>query len=260
MKYKLYHIPGKKIGITKDVKRRIEQQQGYTLGEYEILEESDDIDYISTRELDLQEMFGYRIDETPYNQLNQNKMRVNVTEQTTTFPCPVNKLKGRLMDSIGMKITTNHGKHELTPGLVRWIENNVVTSQFNEDRCYVYNKAMSNYKDIDWRESVENVDKQISHSGVFQNIRMWAEERGIYDKGDSSTQYIKLMEEAGELAQALLKRDEPEIMDAIGDMVVVLTNLAHMEGLEIEDCVEAAYTEIKNRQGKMVNGTFVKSL
>ncbi|MCS5550866.1 MAG: MazG-like family protein [Gammaproteobacteria bacterium] len=260
MKYKLYHIPGKKIGITKDVKRRVEQQQGYTLGEYEILEESDDIDYISTRELDLQEMFGYRIDETPYNQLNQNKMRVNVTEQTTTFPCPVNKLKGRLMDNIGMKITTNHGRHELTPGLARWIENNVVTSQFNEDRCYVYNKAMSNYKDVDWRESVKNVDKQISHSGVFQNIRMWAEERGIYDKGDSSTQYIKLMEEAGELAQALLKRDEPEIMDAIGDMVVVLTNLAHMEGLEIEDCVEAAYTEIKNRQGKMVNGTFVKSL
>ena len=257
-KYKLYHIPGKKIGVTKNLKHRVENQQGYKFGEYEVLESSNDIEYISIREQQLQREYGYRVDETPYNQLNQNKMRVNVTEQTTTFPCPVSKLKGRLMDNIGMKITTNHGRHELTPGLARWIENNVVTSQFNEDRCYVYNKAMSNYKDIDWKNNIESVDKQISHSGVFQNIRMWAEDRGIYERGDSNTQYVKLMEEAGELAQALLKRDEPEIMDAIGDMIVVLTNLAYMEGLDIEDCVEAAYEEIKNRQGKMINGTFVK--
>jgi NTP pyrophosphatase (non-canonical NTP hydrolase) len=67
------------------------------------------------------------------------------------------------------------------------------------------------------------------------------------------------MEEAGELAQALLKNDRPEIKDAIGDMVVVLTNLAHLENFAIEDCVESAYIEIVNRKGKMVNGTFVKN-
>jgi NTP pyrophosphatase (non-canonical NTP hydrolase) len=66
------------------------------------------------------------------------------------------------------------------------------------------------------------------------------------------------MEEAGELAKALLEKDEPEIIDAIGDMVVVLTNLAKLEGLDIEDCVDSAYNVIKWRQGKMIDGTFVK--
>jgi NTP pyrophosphatase (non-canonical NTP hydrolase) len=67
------------------------------------------------------------------------------------------------------------------------------------------------------------------------------------------------MEEAGELAKALLKDDKPEIIDAIGDMVVVLTNLAHLEGLDIEDCIDSAYKEIADRKGKMINGTFVKN-
>ena len=67
------------------------------------------------------------------------------------------------------------------------------------------------------------------------------------------------MEEAGELAEAILKNDEPEVIDAIGDMVVVLTNLAKLRGHNIEDCVTSAYDVIKSRQGKMVNGTFVKN-
>ena len=68
------------------------------------------------------------------------------------------------------------------------------------------------------------------------------------------------MEESGELARAILKRDKPEIKDAIGDMIVVLTNLAYLEGFEVEDCVASAYDVIKSRQGKMVNGTFVKEV
>jgi NTP pyrophosphatase (non-canonical NTP hydrolase) len=95
---------------------------------------------------------------------------------------------------------------------------------------------------------------------IFPLIRQWADERGIYDKGDEKTQYIKLMEEAGELAQALLKQDKEEAIDAIGDMVVVLTNLSTFVGVDIEDCIESAYNVIKNRKGKMSNGTFVKQL
>ena len=256
MTYCLYHIPGKKIGVSKDPKYRVEIQQGYGPDEYDILEMSDDIDYISDREIELQKLYGYRVDETLYKNLNQNRsMRINTTEQTTTFPCPVNKLKGRLMDEIGMEINTPYGDHELTPGLARWIERHAVTSQFNDGRCYVYNKAMSTWA----KKDMVNIDKQISHSSVFQNIREWAKERGLYDKGDSNTQYVKLMEEAGELARGLLKKDRPEIIDAIGDIVVVLTNLAYMEGMDIEDCIQSAYTEIKHRQGEMKNGTFVKN-
>ncbi len=92
----------------------------------------------------------------------------------------------------------------------------------------------------------------------FEPIRNWAQEKGIFQKGDVKTQYIKLQEEAGELAKAILKNDEPEIIDAIGDCVVVLTNLAELAGYKIEDCINSAYEVIKNRTGKMENGTFKK--
>ena len=68
---------------------------------------------------------------------------------------------------------------------------------------------------------------------------------------------LNLQEEAGELAKALLKNDKPEIIDAIGDMVVVLTNLAHLEGMNIET-VLIQLTSYSRRTGKMINGTFVK--
>ena len=66
------------------------------------------------------------------------------------------------------------------------------------------------------------------------------------------------MKRQGELAKALLNNDKPEIIDAIGDIVVVLTNLAKLEDLKIEECVLSAYDVIKSRKGKMINGTFVK--
>ena len=254
MTYCIYHIPGKKIGVSKDPKYRVEIQQGYKPDEYEIIEMSDDIDYISAREIELQKLHNYRVDITPYKNLNTNKMRINITEQTTTFPVPLNKLKGRLMDNVGMIIQTGFARHELDTDLVNWIMKHAVTSQFNEDRCYVYNKAMSNFKN-----SFSFQDKLASQSDMFTKIRRWAYERGIYDKGDSKTQYVKLMEEAGELARALLKNDKPEVIDSIGDIVVVLTNLAKLEKLDIEDCIENAYETISNRTGKMMNGTFVKN-
>ena len=92
----------------------------------------------------------------------------------------------------------------------------------------------------------------------FGLIREWAQTRGLYDKGNTHTQYVKLQEEAGELAKALLQNDYDEVNDAIGDMVVVLTNLAHLHGTEIEHCIDDAYKVISKRTGKMINGTFVK--
>jgi NTP pyrophosphatase (non-canonical NTP hydrolase) len=116
---------------------------------------------------------------------------------------------------------------------------------------------MSNFKNATLTK--ERYDATYIAADMFTKIRRWAYERGIYDHGDSKTQYVKLMEEAGELAEALLKNDKPEIIDAIGDMVVVLTNLAKLEKLDIEDCIENAYETISKRTGKMMNGTFVKN-
>jgi len=66
------------------------------------------------------------------------------------------------------------------------------------------------------------------------------------------------MEETGEIGRAILKQDTNEIIDGIGDAVVVLTNLAELVGVPIEECIQQAYSEISKRKGKMVNGTFVK--
>jgi len=249
--YYIYHIPGKKIGVTSNLINRVTKQQGYALGEYEVLLSSKDIDYISAKEIELQKSYGYKVDRQTYkNLIKSNKMRINVTEQTTTFACPKDKLKGQLLDNIGFKWETSHGEFELTDKTIQWIIDNSMTSMYNDQRCYIYNKAFS----VEFLDETAFEEK----SNVYDLIRVWAKEKGIYDKGDSKTQYVKLMEEAGELAKALLKDDKPEIIDAIGDMVVVLTNLAKLENLLIEDCVVSAYNVIKNRKGKMIGGTFVK--
>ena len=279
MTYCIYHIPGKKIGVTNNLEDRVTRQQGYTEDEYEILDMSDDISYISHREIELQKMFGYRVDQKLYKDLKPknkelNHMKINVTEQTTTFPCPVNKLKGRLMDEIGMSWDTDHGRCCIDTNSVRWIMENVKPSMYNNERCYVYNKAFARYfdnNDCCNPKSYEDVDNNCcstnfgamkmsgnSKSSRFDLIRLWANERGLYDKGDTKTQYLKLMEEAGELGRAILKEDRDEFIDAIGDMVVVLTNLAKLGDTSIEYCTDEAYKVISKRTGKMVNGTFVK--
>ena len=140
MTYCIYHIPGKKIGVTNNLEDRVTRQQGYTEDEYEVLDMSDDISYISHREIELQKIFGYKVDQKLYKDLKPNKtklnhMNINVTEQTTTFPCPVNKLKGRLMDEIGMSWDTDHGKCCIDPQSVRWIMENVKSSMYNNERC-----------------------------------------------------------------------------------------------------------------------------
>ena len=263
--YYLYHIPGKKVGVTTNLEERVHKQQGYYPGEYEIIETSDDIDFISAGEIIMQKCYGYKVDEVLYSELkfNNTDMNINITEQTTTFPCPVNKLKGQLMDNIDMKWKTEHGECVITEESIKWIMKNVVTSKYNDQRCYVYNKAFARYFD--------NHDAYPRTGGImmdhnkkcdtmcrFDKIRLWAEDRGLYHKGDPKTQTLKLMEEAGEICRAVLKKDEEQIIDGIGDCVVVLTNLAHLAGTSIEECIDAAYEEIKDRTGKMSNGTFKK--
>ena len=133
--YYLYHIPGKKIGVTCNLNKRVTLTQGYSPDEYEVLDQSDDIDYISEKEIELQKSYGYKVDRKKYNELiKSNKMNINVTEQTTTFPCPINKLKGQLLDNIGMEWKTEHGTLHVTEQTIKWIMDNVKTSMYNNNR------------------------------------------------------------------------------------------------------------------------------
>ena len=257
--YYLYHIPGKKIGVTRDLNTRVTLIQGYKPSEYEVLDQSDDVDYISDKEIELQKSYGYKVDRKKYKNLFK-KMKINVTEQTSTFAMPLNKLKGHLMDNIGMSWETSHGTFELDMQTIKWITDNAKMSMYNDKRSYIYNKAFAEYfKAVrDLKNNSMQVPDYTKSQMMFNRIRSWAQERGLYDKGNTMTQYVKLQEEAGELAKALLKDDQPEVIDAIGDMVVVLTNLAHQRGIHIETCIAEAYKVISKRTGKMINGTFVK--
>jgi len=285
MMYHVYHIPGKKVGVTSNLEDRVTKQQGYEPGEYTVVYSTDEISVASIMERELQEAYGYKVDETLYQNLtvntkNKSNMNINVTEQTTTFACPVNKLKGQLMDNIGMQWSTTHGEFTVTQHSTTWILANVHTSQFSKERCFIYNKAFAKYYDKDPHRNIvigetfdAKTDQQalVDHytsksatncnqcdENIFECIRDWAKSRGIYDGGDVKTQYIKLSEEFGETGKAILNNDMPEIIDGIGDMVVVLTNLAELAGTSIEECINAAYKEIALRKGKMINGTFVK--
>ena len=256
-KYKVYHIPGKKIGCTKNIKKRVEEEQGYKPGEYEILYETDDIKLASKAERTLQQDLGYRVDTKPYDKLFNRSMKkdTNVTDQTTTFAIPAHEINSEFLAE--MKWTSPYGKVVLdSTDKIEWVLDNIKKSMYNSSRCYIYNKALNEAAPF---EKFKQKTTETSNSN-FAKIRQWADVKGIYESGDSKTQYVKLMEEAGELAQAILKEDEPEVIDAIGDMVVVLTNLAKLRGHKIEDCIDSAYDVIAKRTGKMVSGTFVKDI
>jgi NTP pyrophosphatase (non-canonical NTP hydrolase) len=140
---------------------------------------------------------------------------------------------------------------------------------YNDNRSYIYNKAFAR-----WFDNNDPSPKHTTRTGGlfptgvrqentrvvahFDLIRMWAEERGLYAKGDPKTQALKLVEEVGETCRAILKNNKEDVIDGIGDCVVVLTNLAELIDTPIEECIDRAWNEIKNRTGKMSNGTFKK--
>ena len=91
-----------------------------------------------------------------------------------------------------------------------------------------------------------------------EKILNWAKERNLLNPSNKSKQFIKLIEEVGELAQGIAKNDIVQIIDSIGDVQVVLIILSALYDLDNEKCLESAYETIKNRTGKTVNGIFIK--
>lgn len=93
---------------------------------------------------------------------------------------------------------------------------------------------------------------------LITKVEEWAKEKGL-EKADSSKQMLKTVEEVGEVAAAIARKDESALRDGIGDVVVTLIILAMQNDMDLYECLNQAYTEIKGRTGKMVDGVFVKS-
>ena len=244
----IYHIKGVKIGCTNDLKKRVEKVQGYK--DYEILATTDSIKKASKLEIYYQNKLNYKQDKNSYLQLTINKLKMNkmvhITDRTLTFKGTGNqKLTGY---KFPLLVELLNGEHiEFDNRTIEWILQNNASSQHNKER-FIYIEALLNFLNVNKNTELE----------IFSDIREWAKQKGILDKGDVKTQCIKLQEESGELAKALLNNDKEEIIDAIGDCVVVLTNLSKLAGYNIEDCILSAYNVIAKRTGKMENGTFIK--
>ena len=87
-------------------------------------------------------------------------------------------------------------------------------------------------------------------------IGQWHRDRNLIDGSTDKDQYLKLIQEAGELSDSLCKNKD--IRDDIGDMMVVLINIMVRNNLTITECLSVAYDDIKNRKGKMIDGVFIK--
>lgn len=95
---------------------------------------------------------------------------------------------------------------------------------------------------------------------IIKKVVQWAADKDLLKKENSFAQMSKVTEEVGEVASALLKKDELKLIDGIGDVVVTLIILAEQNGLTLEYCLESAWKEIANRKGKTVDGTFIKEV
>lgn len=102
--------------------------------------------------------------------------------------------------------------------------------------------------------------KNMRHEKLFDTtssaVKQWCHDRNLVEGSTDQAQFVKLMEEAGELAKSIAKGRD--IRDDLGDMLVVMINMAERNHLSLTECLEFAYEEIKDRKGKMVDGIFVK--
>ena len=92
---------------------------------------------------------------------------------------------------------------------------------------------------------------------MIEKIKQWVIDRNLHTQ-NPKIQMCKVVEELGELAKAINKGSTPDQMDGIGDVVVTLICISLQLGLDFNSCVEIAYNEIKDRKGKLIDGTFVK--
>lgn len=92
---------------------------------------------------------------------------------------------------------------------------------------------------------------------LIKQVEQWSKDKNLHN-GNSFTQYAKSSEEMGEVAAALCRNDIDALRDGIGDVIVTLVILAQQNNMTLQECLQYAYDEIKERKGKTINGTFIK--
>lgn len=96
----------------------------------------------------------------------------------------------------------------------------------------------------------------MSVTELIDKIGVWHYDRNLIDGSDDKSQFAKLIQECGELSDNICKGKD--IKDDIGDIMVVLINIAERNEVSIQECLQVAYNDIKDRKGMMMDGVFVK--
>ena len=91
---------------------------------------------------------------------------------------------------------------------------------------------------------------------LIEKVNTWFEDRNLIKGSTDKDQVLKLMQELGELSDHACKGED--IRDDLGDMLVVMLNIMKRNNFTMEECLQIAYNDIKDRKGKMVDGIFVK--
>ena len=91
---------------------------------------------------------------------------------------------------------------------------------------------------------------------LINKVAQWHHDSNLIEGATDKDQYCKLIQEAGELSDSICKGKD--VKDDIGDMIVVLINIAERNNVTIEECLENAWDDIKDRKGRMIDGIFVK--
>lgn len=233
-----------KVGITSQPEKRLTEQG---LDSTYVIEQYESVVAASIREIELQKQFNFQIDNLYFKMQKDNL--IYVSNQTVTLK-DVNVIDVYyFLENLG-EITIDGETFELTDRAIRKIQGQFIPSYKVKGSVYAYKKPLVDMlRSVDWEATIDD---------TVNDIYRWAEERGLYESGDPKTQTLKLQEEVGELARAILKDNVLEQKDAVGDIFVVLVNLSRLLGLDIAECIFIAYDEIKDRKGKMKNGTFIK--
>ena len=99
----------------------------------------------------------------------------------------------------------------------------------------------------------------MSYADIENKIIIWAQQRRIIPNSNPESQLLKAVSEMGELADATIKKDREAVVDAVGDVMVCLINYCALQDINLVDCMEVAYDQIKNRRGTLLpNGIFQK--
>jgi len=177
------------------------------------------------------------------NQLNENERKITV---------PNSYYIAERIVKAGGYITIRNGKGTTTRlEILRALED----MRIDYDMMGVTSVCEALYFDY----NVSTLSHQTSFKELSGSVIDWAKQRELLSPENAKSQYLKFIEESGELAWGILKADATETEDAFGDVLVTLIILSEQLGYNLERCLQTAYNEIKSREGKTVNGTFIKA-